>query len=255
MPDTDAARHCWRAGVTARQTADMGRLARGARRARTWRRCPSTGWEHYGRHSVTCGACWRVAAGAGDDGHRATFQVAAEEAGSALAGANTLVVLRARSRLGSRAAVMGKRGTGKSFIVATVVRLLARRGRLVLAVDFDTKPGLAHSLGCQRRRGAARGCRHGTPRERRTGGGFAAGSPGRGGRAPRRGRARRRAVPQREQDRQRRQGCLKRAVAALRQMVAGFGEPGWDVIGDMEAGPTTTFRALPLRSPTRPWWS
>ncbi|MGH9164725.1 MAG: hypothetical protein ACRDZW_04320, partial [Acidimicrobiales bacterium] len=33
----------------------------------------------------------------------------------------------------------------------------------------------------------------------------------------------------------------RRSVAAVRQILAGFAEPGWDVIGDMEAGPTTPF--------------
>lgn len=42
---------------------------------------------------------------------------------------------------------MGKGGVGKSLIAATVARLLARRGDLVLALDLDPLPGFAHSLG------------------------------------------------------------------------------------------------------------
>ncbi|MDP9376323.1 MAG: hypothetical protein M3P40_01875 [Actinomycetota bacterium] len=48
---------------------------------------------------------------------------------------------------GLHAAFGGKGGAGKSVIAATVARLLARRGRRVLALDSDTLPGLALSLG------------------------------------------------------------------------------------------------------------
>ena len=48
---------------------------------------------------------------------------------------------------GLRLAFAGKGGAGKSVIAATVARLLARRGRRVLALDSDTLPGLAVSLG------------------------------------------------------------------------------------------------------------
>ena len=44
-------------------------------------------------------------------------------------------------------AVVGKGGAGKSVISATVARLLARRGRDVLALDSDMMPGLSISLG------------------------------------------------------------------------------------------------------------
>jgi cellulose biosynthesis protein BcsQ len=36
---------------------------------------------------------------------------------------------------------------GKTTIAGTVARLLARRGRRVLAVDFDPNPGLELTLG------------------------------------------------------------------------------------------------------------
>jgi CO dehydrogenase maturation factor len=48
---------------------------------------------------------------------------------------------------GVRLAVVGKGGAGKSVIAATLARVLARRGRRVLALDSDTLPGLALSLG------------------------------------------------------------------------------------------------------------
>jgi CO dehydrogenase maturation factor len=46
-----------------------------------------------------------------------------------------------------RVAVIGSGGVGKSVISATLARLLARRGRDVLAVDLDPNPGMAWSLG------------------------------------------------------------------------------------------------------------
>lgn len=44
-------------------------------------------------------------------------------------------------------AFLGKGGVGKSLIAGTVCRLLARNQRAVLALDMDTVPGLALSLG------------------------------------------------------------------------------------------------------------
>lgn len=46
-----------------------------------------------------------------------------------------------------RLAVVGKGGSGKSVVAATLARLLARRGHRVLALDSDTLPGLSISLG------------------------------------------------------------------------------------------------------------
>ncbi|CAN5690544.1 carbon monoxide dehydrogenase accessory protein CooC [soil metagenome] len=46
-----------------------------------------------------------------------------------------------------RVAVVGKGGAGKSVVTGTIARLLARRGRKVLALDSDPMPGLALSLG------------------------------------------------------------------------------------------------------------
>lgn len=48
-----------------------------------------------------------------------------------------------------RLAVVGKGGSGKSVIAATLARLLARRGHRVLALDSDTLPGLSISLGAE----------------------------------------------------------------------------------------------------------
>ena len=44
-------------------------------------------------------------------------------------------------------AVAGKGGSGKTSISGTMARLLARRGRRVLAIDGDSNPNLALTLG------------------------------------------------------------------------------------------------------------
>jgi CO dehydrogenase maturation factor len=44
-------------------------------------------------------------------------------------------------------AVVGKGGVGKTSISGTLARLLARRGRRVLAIDGDPNPNLALALG------------------------------------------------------------------------------------------------------------
>lgn len=46
-----------------------------------------------------------------------------------------------------RVAFIGKGGAGKSTIVGTFSRLLARTGERVLVLDSDVMPGLAHALG------------------------------------------------------------------------------------------------------------
>ena len=47
-------------------------------------------------------------------------------------------------------AIAGKGGSGKTTIAATLARVLARQGRSVLAVDDDSNPNLAVSLGLGR---------------------------------------------------------------------------------------------------------
>lgn len=46
-----------------------------------------------------------------------------------------------------RVAIAGKGGSGKTTIAGTLARLLAGRGRAVLAVDGDTNPNLGQTLG------------------------------------------------------------------------------------------------------------
>ena len=46
-----------------------------------------------------------------------------------------------------RVAIAGKGGSGKTTISGTLARLLAQSGRQVVAVDADTNPNLASTLG------------------------------------------------------------------------------------------------------------
>ena len=48
-----------------------------------------------------------------------------------------------------RVAIAGKGGSGKTTISGTLARLLAQSGRRVIAVDADTNPNLATTLGLQ----------------------------------------------------------------------------------------------------------
>ena len=46
-----------------------------------------------------------------------------------------------------RIAIAGKGGSGKTTIAGTLARILAREGRQVVAVDADSNPNLATTLG------------------------------------------------------------------------------------------------------------
>ena len=149
----------------------------------------------------------------------------------------------ARRRLGLRIAVVGKGGAGKTMISATLARILARQGRKILAADLDTCPGLAISLGLgigpdlsgipmavEEHAGAAYGWRlasNVTPSEAVEQ--YSVTAPD-GVRFLSLGKID-------EPDKQ----AAKQTVVAVRQILNGFGEPDWDVVGDMEAGPTTPF--------------
>ncbi len=148
----------------------------------------------------------------------------------------------ARRGLGLRIAVVGKGGVGKTVLSATIARHLARQGRRVLAVDLDTNPGLAFSLGLppsdaglppevlEEDEGANYGWQlagHVTPREV-VEQAAVVGSDGvhylSVGKIT--------SVGKEE---------AKHSVAALVQVLLGFGDLDWDIIADLEAGPTTPF--------------
>ena len=52
----------------------------------------------------------------------------------------------------TRLAIAGKGGSGKTTIAGTLARLLAQSGRSVVAVDADTNPNLATTLGVETER-------------------------------------------------------------------------------------------------------
>jgi CO dehydrogenase maturation factor len=52
-------------------------------------------------------------------------------------------------------AIAGKGGTGKTTIIGTLACIFARRGQRVLAIDADSNPNLALTLGVSRDEAAA----------------------------------------------------------------------------------------------------
>ncbi len=148
----------------------------------------------------------------------------------------------AERRRGRRVAVIGKGGAGKSMISATVARLLARQGRRVFCADLDSCHGTGYSLGI------------GTtfaelpPEALEEHGGSSYGWRLATGLLPHQA-VERHAVTAPDGVRFLTLGKIgdpaeqraRRSVVALRQILGGFAEPGWDLVGDLEAGPTTPF--------------
>lgn len=176
------------------------------------------------------------------EGHGARLEGLRTEARAALARLDPAAVSDATGTVGLRVALIGKGGAGKSTISATLARLLARRGRRVLAADLDTNPGLAYSLGVPLGAGALAqeavephpGASYGwrlrsdlSPTE--AVGRFAVPAPD-GVRFLSVGKI----------EEAGKQGP-KRSLGALREVLLGLGDPSWDVVGDLEAGPTTPF--------------
>lgn len=176
------------------------------------------------------------------DDHEARLRAALARAREQLEAADPASVEEARSRLGVRLALIGKGGAGKTVISSTLSRLLARRGRKVFAADLDTNPGLAYSLGLpvteaglpdevlEEQPAAPYGWQLAagvTPMdvvER-----FAAVAPD-GVRFLGLGK-----IGAVDKDQ------ARRSVAAVQQVLLGVGAPDWDVVADLEAGPTTPF--------------
>ncbi|MDP1807334.1 MAG: hypothetical protein Q8K72_19305, partial [Acidimicrobiales bacterium] len=136
----------------------------------------------------------------------------------------------------------------KTVMSSTLARVLARKGRKVFAADLDVNPGLAITLGMS---GDEGGMPPGSIEEHAgsiygwqlTGDmtpiqvveKFAATAPdgvrflGLGKIGP--------ASEGAGEDK----SAAKKSVAALVHLLLGIGEPDWDVIADLEAGPTTPF--------------
>jgi CO dehydrogenase maturation factor len=174
--------------------------------------------------------------------HRTTLRVWGEKVGAELGAFDAAAVAEARSQLGIRLAVIGKGGAGKTVIVSTLARTLARRGRQVFAADLDTNPGLAISLGLgmgdfdlpaplvEEDAGSNYGWRlAGGILPRQAVEKFATVGPD-GVRFLGLGKIMSAG-----------KGAPKQSVVALTQILLGFGEADWDVVADLEAGPTTPF--------------
>ena len=176
------------------------------------------------------------------DRYLATLESIDRRADPQLAAAGPEAVADARARLGLRVAMIGKGGAGKTVISSTLARTLARRGRKVFAADLDTCPGLAISLGlAPTDAGLPAEAVEESP----------AGMYGwqlASGISPEEAVARFAAVAR---DGVRFLGLGKigsvdkdqarRSVAAILQILLGFSAPDWDVVADLEAGPTTPF--------------
>lgn len=176
------------------------------------------------------------------DEHVDALVAAGSQADSALAAVGPAAAAEARSRLGIRVALIGKGGAGKTMISSTLTRLLARQGRKVLAVDLDVNPGLAISLGLPA-----------------TDAGLPPVAIEESASAPYGWQLASGLSPEAAVDRfatvapdgVRYMGLGKigsldkevarRSVAAVRQILLGFSTPDYDVVADLEAGPTTPF--------------
>lgn len=139
-----------------------------------------------------------------------------------------------------RIAVAGSGGAGKSTVAGTLARILSRHGRRVLAVDLDPNPGLAYSLGLPPTDAGlpdeaviegpgglygwtlAPGIDPSAAAER-----FALHGPD-GVRYLSPGKIEEPDHP------------VKRCLAAVREIVDAT-DGSWDVVGDLEAGPTTPY--------------
>ncbi len=141
-----------------------------------------------------------------------------------------------------RLAVMGKGGAGKSVIAGTLARLRGRDGRHVLAVDLDVNPGLAVSLGIPvSDDGLPEDAIEPAPPD------IPYGYDIRSGLSPEEAVARySKQAPDDVRFLQignvsRVDHGVQRFVVAIRRILRGFRPPGWDVVADLEAGPTTAY--------------
>ena len=174
--------------------------------------------------------------------HKAALETHRKQAGLELEAFDNETRRRAGAELGVRVAAIGKGGAGKTMICATLARQLARQGRKVLAVDLDTSPGLSMSLGLGRTEAGL------GPEalEEHAGAGY--GWQLAEGLTPLDAVNRYSVVGPDgvhflavgkicSVDK----SAAKQSVPAMVQLLLDLGAPEWDVIADLEAGPTTPF--------------
>jgi CO dehydrogenase maturation factor len=204
----------------------------------------------YARHLDTWLAKDRIFPGARGEmaEHKAALEGYARRAREQVADVDPQTLEAARAALGIRLAVIGKGGAGKTVISSTLARLLARQGRNVFACDLDVNPGLAISLGLppteaglppdavEEHAGSIYGWQlTGAMRPIEVVERFAAVAPD-GVRFLGLGK-----IGPAAEGAGTEKSAAKQSVAALVHLLLGIGEPDWDVIADLEAGPTTPF--------------
>lgn len=231
----------WAIQAMERQLAVLDDLAGRANDPRAWLAVERQA-RSYARHLDT----WRGRAFPGAkpevERHGRDLDSYVRRAEAELAGVDDDTRAAAEAGLGLRLAVVGKGGAGKTVISSTLSRLLARQGRKVFACDLDTNPGLAISLGLppteaglppeaiEEHPGSIYGWQlTGAMRPIDVVERFAAVAPD-GVRFLGLGKLS-------TTDK----AAAKQSVAALVHLLLGIGEPDWDVIADLEAGPTTPF--------------
>lgn len=190
---------------------------------------------------------WFRAGGPLDEAMAAQERVLAaylRRAESELRGQAPELIRQARQQLSIRVAIVGKGGAGKTVVASTVARLLARRGRKVIAADLDPCPGLAMSIGLPPSVGGL------PPNATEQADGPPQGWYLAGGLTPL-DAVKRFSVPGpdgvcylgvgkvgRLADER-----FKRSITAITQgVLLGLTEPDWDVIADLEAGVTQSFQ-------------
>ncbi|MDQ2825594.1 MAG: hypothetical protein M3Y04_01295 [Actinomycetota bacterium] len=231
----------WAVQCMQRQLVVLDELAARATEPRGWLAVARHA-RSYARHLDT----WRgrafPGAKAAMERHAVELADRIRRADAEVAGVDPEELDAARAALGLRLAVIGKGGAGKTVISSTLARLLARRGRNVFACDLDVNPGLAISLGLppteaglppeaiEEHPGSVYGWQLTAAMrpidvvER-----FAMVAPD-GVRFLGLGKLS-------TSDK----SAAKQSVAPLVHLLLGIGEPDWDVIADLEAGPTTPF--------------
>jgi len=246
MPPTDAqisARHAWAVDALQRRMSILEGLTENARGPLDWlgvqRQVRSfLGYAapgHWPRPEALAPAF---------ESHTSALQVIEARTAEELSAVDADAMAEARSRLGLRLALIGKGGAGKTVLSSTLARTLARRGRKVFAVDLDTCPGLAFSLGIpvtdaglpddalEEQPAAPYGWQLAadvTPAEvvER----FSAEGPD-GIRFLGLGK-----IGSVDKDQ------ARKSVAAVRQILQGFSAVDTDLVADLEAGPTTPFES------------